>query len=263
MFQPKPEIDEAILFIQDHIYDPLSLQQIARHVGYSPYHFIRLFKARTGLTPQYYISSLRLQKAKELLLRTNLTVRDIALEVGQQSVGTFTTRFAEKVGVTPAIFRDQKALAETRLQSLMSGACEKPFGNAGRSGAMVAGSVYADSAFQGVVFIGLFRKPIPDAIPDYGTLLMSLGHFRFSNVKPGTYYLMATSVSSEMQSLDILLPHHTLRTRFHEPIFIGSNHERIYREVALYPPNVNDPPILISLPLLMQRFMAGEESRSR
>ncbi|MDR9856367.1 AraC family transcriptional regulator [Paenibacillus sp. VCA1] len=258
MIQPKPEIDEAILFIHAHLCDPLSLKQIARHVGYSPYHFIRLFKAQTGLTPQYYISSARLQKAKELLLQTNLTVRDVALEIGQQSIGTFTTRFADKVGVTPAHFRDQHILAETGLQSVLSESREPFSTEIGPTGAIISGRVNAESPIHGVIFIGLFLRPIPDAIPAYGTLLTSPGPFRFSNVKPGTYYLMATSVSSDMRSTDILLPHRTLRTRFHEPIVVASHHQRIDKEVALYPPSMGDPPILISLPLLMQRFMARQ-----
>lgn len=53
-----PEIEEAILYIQRHIYEPLSLRQLANHVSYSPYHFTRIFKARTGLSPLYYVSSM-------------------------------------------------------------------------------------------------------------------------------------------------------------------------------------------------------------
>src|SRR5690625_479502 len=99
-----PEVEEAILYIQKNIYEPLSLTQLANHVSYSPYHFTRIFKARTGLSPLYYVSSMRLQKAKDLLLNTDLTVRDIGLEIGQQSLGTFTTRFTEKVGITQSQF---------------------------------------------------------------------------------------------------------------------------------------------------------------
>lgn len=83
------EIDEAIAFIQHHIYEPLPLARLASHVAYSPYHFERIFKDRVGLSPLYYVSALRLQKSKDLLLRTTLSVREIGLEIGQQSLGTF------------------------------------------------------------------------------------------------------------------------------------------------------------------------------
>jgi AraC family transcriptional regulator len=71
-----------------------------------------------GISPVYYISALRLQKAKDLLLNTNLRVRDIGLEIGQKSLGTFTTRFTERVGMTPSEFRNSVQRAENHFRSL-------------------------------------------------------------------------------------------------------------------------------------------------
>ncbi len=73
---------------------------------------------RIGLSPLYYVSSMRLQKAKDLLLRTNMSVRDIGREIGQQSLGTFSSRFAEKVGVSPSEFRESAQRADDQLRSL-------------------------------------------------------------------------------------------------------------------------------------------------
>ncbi|WP_425517545.1 helix-turn-helix domain-containing protein [Paenibacillus agaridevorans] len=92
------EIDKVIEYIKQHIYEPISLTELARYAAYSPYHFIRIFKERMGVPPQYYVSTLRLQHAKDLLIHTNLSVRDISLEVGQSSLGTFTTRFTNEWG---------------------------------------------------------------------------------------------------------------------------------------------------------------------
>jgi len=92
----------VIAHIHQHIDEPLPLSRLAGHVACSPYHFTRLFKKQIGLSPLYYVSSLRLQKAKDLLLHTSMRVRDIGLEIGQQSLGTFTTRLTERVGVTPS-----------------------------------------------------------------------------------------------------------------------------------------------------------------
>lgn len=94
------EITEAISYFQTHLYDEITLDKLASHVAYSPYHFSRIFKEETGLPPLYFVSSMRLQRAKELLLNTNFSVRDISLEIGQQSLGMFTTRFTKSVGVT-------------------------------------------------------------------------------------------------------------------------------------------------------------------
>ncbi|MBB6735305.1 helix-turn-helix domain-containing protein [Cohnella zeiphila] len=255
-----PEIDEAIAYIHRHMDEPIQLASWSRHVGYSPYHFIRLFKTQTGLSPHYYLSSIRLQRAKDLLIRTSLPVRDIAMQVGQQSLGSFTTRFAEKIGVTPAIFREQQNHVGSHLESLMDLSERGVAERMGTGGAEVGGTVRSEIPFQGAVFIGLFEKPIPENVPLHGTILLSLGGFQFSNVKPGTYYLMATSVSWGMSSHDILLPHATLRTRNHEPIIVESDEDSHRKQVTLHPPHPDDPPILVSLPLLMSRFLARTSS---
>src|SRR5690625_7559299 len=96
------EIDNVITYIHAHLNEPLLLSDLAQLAAYSPYHFSRIFKRKTGLSPLYYVSSLKLQRAKDLLLHTDLSIRYISMEIGQQSLGTFTTRFTEKVGITPS-----------------------------------------------------------------------------------------------------------------------------------------------------------------
>ena len=249
------EIDEAIAYIHQHIFEPLPLSRLASHVAYSPYHFTRIFQARIGLSPIYYVSSLRLQKAKELLLRTNLSVRDIALEIGQQSLGTFTTRFTERVGVTPSHFRNSMLQAHNHLRSLQKLTDWRLSHPASNQHARIEGTVQAAIPFEGVILIGLFARPIPEGRPLYGTLVPSWGDYCLTNVKPGTYYLMATSVSWGMQGVDVLLPRTTLRTRSREPIIVGPDTAVLHRQVTLHPPSQDDPPILVSLPLLMNTFL--------
>lgn len=251
------EIAEVIAYIHHHLDEPLSLSRLANYAAYSPYHFTRVFKERTGLSPLYYVSSLRLQKAKDLLLRTNLSVRDIGLEIGQQSLGTFTTRFTERVGMSPTQFRNSTLQAEHHLQSLQMlnrWHTTTPQAIANRYG-RIEGTVEAASPFEGVILIGLFAKPIPEGVPLYGTLLFSLGDFCFTGVKPGVYYLMATSVSWGMNAMDVLLPQTTLRTRSKEPLVVEPYSFVPYQQVMLYPPRLDDPPILISLSLLMNNFL--------
>ncbi|UVI29481.1 helix-turn-helix domain-containing protein [Paenibacillus spongiae] len=255
MTQRYSEIDEVIAYIHRHIYDPLPLSRLANHVAYSPYHFSRLFKERMGLSPLYYVSSLRLQKAKDLLLQTNLSVRDIGLEIGQQSLGTFTTRFTERVGVTPSEFRNSSQHASSQLLSLKRLTDWHAPQYISNSHAIIQGTVSTVIPFEGVILIGLFAKPIPEGLPLHGTLISSSGDFCFTGVKPGIYYLMATSVSWEMQAADFMLPHNTLRTRSHEPIIVGSQSYVPHQQVMLYPARIDDPPILISLPLLMNNFL--------
>lgn len=248
------EIDEVIRYIKQHLYDPLPLARLAAHAAYSPYHFTRIFKERMGLSPLYYVSSLRLQKAKDLLLHTHLSIRDIGLEIGQQSLGTFTTRFTERVGVTPSEFRNSPQLADSRLQSLRQlDRWQEPLS---LKHARVEGAIETEVPFDGFVLIGLFAKPIPEGIPLYGTLVSSLHHFCLSGVQPGVYYLMATSISWSADAKDTLLPYTTLRTRSREPVVVRAGAPVPFQQVKLYLPRLDDPPILISLSLLMDNFLS-------
>ncbi len=250
-----PEINEVIKYIQDHIDEPLSLDRLARYAAYSPYHFTRIFKERVGVPPHYYISSVRLQKAKNLLLTTELSVRDIGLEAGQQSLGTFTTRFTERVGVSPAQFRHSRQQVGNHLDSLQKLMDWKNNSPPGHTGNLIQGTIHAKKPFQGVILVGLFTKPIPEGFPPYGTLLSSLGDFCFQNVKPGVYYLMATAISWEMTATDILLPHTTLRAKSGKAVIVKPNAHTPHQQLTLHEPRLDDPPILISLPLLMKNFL--------
>ncbi|WP_053367842.1 helix-turn-helix domain-containing protein [Bacillus sp. FJAT-27245] len=257
------EITEAIHYIQTHLYDHITLDKLASHVSYSPYHFSRMFKEETGLPPLYFVSSMRLQRAKELLLNTNLSVRDIGLEIGQQSLGTFTTRFTKSVGVTPAHFRNTREEAENLLHTLeqLDGKTKRQqFANSPLS---VKGTVSSNEEFEGVILAGLFPKPIPEGLPLYGTLLFSLGDFQFHNVKPGLYYLFATSVPWGMDAQSFLIPHQTLRYKPTGPILVNGNEQVPHQDLLLRPAQLDDPPILISIPRLMTNFLQRVKKSNR
>ena len=255
MSETFPELFDVIEYIHKHLDEPLSLEQLARYAAYSPNYFNQKFKNTIGLPPLYYISSLRLQKAKDMLLHTPLSVRDIAMEIGQQSLGTFTTRFTQKVGVSPSAFRHSIDNADQQMHAFRR--ISKWRTNPGSSEQIpsLTGTVLADEPFQGFVLIGLFAKPIPEGIPLYGTMLPGLGEYYMYNVKPGRYYLMATSVSWTFRATDCLLPYTTLRTRSHDPVVIDPLAPIINKNIMLHPPRLDDPPILISLPLLMSRLL--------
>lgn len=249
------EIDEVIAYIHSNLEGPLSLELLADFAGYSPYHFARIFKRRTGLPPHYYVSSYRLHKAKELLLHTDFCIRDIALDIGQQSLGTFTTRFTSKVGVTPAKYRHgAKEVTESlrSLKKLRQWETDIPALDSARR---ITGTIYTETPFYGVILVGLFARPIPEGLPLYGTLLDSPGTFDFTDVKAGTYYLMATAISWNTQAADIMLPDQTLRARASIPIHVDYHHITEPQYLTLHKPKIDDPPILISLPLLMNNFL--------
>jgi AraC-like DNA-binding protein len=85
--------------------EPLDLRVLAREAHVSPRHFSRSFRRVFGETPHQYLISRRLERSRHLLRTTELSVAEICLEVGFSSVGSFTTTFTRRVGVSPTTFR--------------------------------------------------------------------------------------------------------------------------------------------------------------
>lgn len=83
----------------------LTLQDMADSAALSVYHFARVFHQETGMPPAMYLANLRLDEAKRLLLSTSLRVMEVCYQVGYNSVGTFTSRFKQEVGMPPGQFR--------------------------------------------------------------------------------------------------------------------------------------------------------------
>jgi AraC-like DNA-binding protein len=92
---------------------PLDVASIARAACMSPAHFSRRFRAAYGETPYGYLMTRRIERAKALLRRGDLSVTDVCMAVGCTSLGSFSSRFLELVGETPTAYRarDHRALA--------------------------------------------------------------------------------------------------------------------------------------------------------
>jgi AraC-like DNA-binding protein len=82
-----------------------TIEQLARDVGISPFHFIRQFEAVFGVTPHQFRIASRLERAKELLAGGDYSVTDVCMEIGFSSLGSFSTLFAQRVGETPSAYR--------------------------------------------------------------------------------------------------------------------------------------------------------------
>jgi AraC-like DNA-binding protein len=87
--------------------EPLDLAAMAREAGCSRFHFLRSFQAAYGETPGRYLTRRRVERAAELLRSVNLTVTEVCLFVGFSSLGSFSTRFKEIMGMSPSAYRTQ------------------------------------------------------------------------------------------------------------------------------------------------------------
>jgi AraC-like DNA-binding protein len=92
--------------LADHRYvEEIDVEDMARAAGLSRAHFSREFKQAFGVSPHAYLLTRRLERAASLLRTTDRTVIEICLDVGLQSVGSFTTSFKRAYGKTPAQYR--------------------------------------------------------------------------------------------------------------------------------------------------------------
>jgi AraC family transcriptional regulator len=94
----------AVEYMHAHLSKDISLQGVAAAAGLSPFHFSRMFKRSAGLTPHQYLIRLRLERAKDLLLRTQDSVAEIALESGFCDQSHFAMHFKRVYGITPRAF---------------------------------------------------------------------------------------------------------------------------------------------------------------
>ncbi|MGD1839434.1 MAG: helix-turn-helix transcriptional regulator [Thermonemataceae bacterium] len=92
-------------YIQTHMSQPIAITELADLVGMSVYYFARLFKQSTGETPYQFISRLKMNRAKALLLSTDQKVIQIGFEVGFSDPGHFARVFKKQSGFTPSAFR--------------------------------------------------------------------------------------------------------------------------------------------------------------
>ncbi|MGN1128623.1 MAG: helix-turn-helix domain-containing protein [Candidatus Flemingiibacterium sp.] len=105
-------IDEAIFFMSNNYISPISGRELAERLNLEPSYFARIFRQRTGVSPMKWLSELRLSRAAQLLLSTDLMISEIALSVGFTDPLYFTRRFSLKYKVSPSEYRSAHQLPQ-------------------------------------------------------------------------------------------------------------------------------------------------------
>lgn len=255
----RQSVERVIKAVSERLDEPPSLREMARIAYASPFHFNRIFHQTTGMPPTRFFGAMRLEAAKRLLLTTSLSVTEVCFEVGYNSLGTFTRRFTQSVGLTPcALRRLPEHFSPTLFESLCATYAERQ-GASGR--ASISGSVDCASPVGGPAFVGLFPTSAPQSYPERGTVLMGgAGAFTITDVPDGVYYLLAVALPKCSDALACLLPERerTLVGVGREAIVVTDGVTRGSASVCLREAQVTDPPILILLPLLLgARLMNG------
>lgn len=188
-------------FIRAQALHGITVTDIADHVGYSPFHFQRLFRAAAGLTAGQYLSAVRLDAAKRLLLAGSDPVVDVATAVGFDSLSSFTRRFRTTVGTTPGALRtlaDQ--IAETTLQPTRLADPRQP-------DVRVHIDLPADvrPGPEISVWIGWFPHPAPIGLPLTGQMSTHDGPLDFP-LHPGIPWLLGFASRRHADPSDLLTP---------------------------------------------------------
>jgi AraC-like DNA-binding protein len=108
---------------------PLDVEALARGVHMSAGHLSREFKLAYGESPYSYLMTRRIERAMALLRRGDLSVTEVCFEVGCSSLGTFSTRFTELVGMPPSTYRHEAALATAGIPACLAKQVTRPVRN--------------------------------------------------------------------------------------------------------------------------------------
>lgn len=234
-------VGEVIEVMHRRLSEALMIDDLARAAHYSKFHFCRLFRKATGITPGRFLSALRLQQSKRLLLTTDLTVSDVSCEVGYNSVGTFTSRFTKSVGLPPSIFR--------RTGGFVSAPAHR-FRGYSAGGTCLEGRLDVPDGYASEpVMLASFPGPIPEGQPERCAVLARPGRWRLNELPPGTWYVGALALGGgKGRPTTPLLEEQARFIALEGPLTVRSGQWARWVDIQLRPVQPTDPPILFAPP---------------
>jgi len=228
----KRAVERAIETMQQNLGERLTIDDMARSAMFSKFHFSRVFQKVTGVSPGRFLSAMRLEEAKRLLVTTAFTVADISHRVGYNSVGTFSSRFRSSVGVSPTTYRQFGGITREIAVDDYAGV---------PSGTTVRGRVVAAPAeVLDMVFIGLFPSRLLQGPPVRYRLLSHPGPYVLQDVPLGTWYLMAYAMVPGADG--------ARHVGSNGPITIQQDVAARIADVRLHRMRMVDPPVLMAMP---------------
>jgi len=188
-------VERVIRAMRDNLGEVITIDDMARTAMFSKFHFTRIFQRVTGISPGRFLSALRLQEAKRLLLVSSMTVADISHVVGYNSIGTFSSRFRASVGVSPTEYRQYRGYVAP---------LDEPEEDTGVRGTTVRGHVSDPEEHDpGQIVVGIFNDRIAQGVPCRHTTLNGSGSFVLEDVPEGTWYVQAHSVEFGFDQPDL------------------------------------------------------------
>ena len=240
-------VERAIRHMKANLAEPVDLDQLAEIAGISKFHFVLVFDQTTGTTPHNFLACLRMQRAKERLLKSETSITDVCLEVGYNSLGTFSKTFSELVGVSPQQFRTMPRRMSAK--QFATAIWRYLAARTKISGPVIEGKVEGPRTPKGFTFVGTFTRGVPLGVPFSGTVMIGHGEFRIERPKDEEFYLLAALMPLSANFTDMV---GNLPIRLVASLRV-SNELAAAKEnpvLCLRPLRPTDPPIVLALPAL-------------
>lgn len=235
-------VRRVIRYMQMNLAQELKIDDLARTAMFSKFHFTRLFQEVTGTSPGRFLSALRIQEAKSLLVNSGMSVADISCQVGYSSVGTFSSRFKTCVGLSPSAYREFGGISpEVASPASAPSAVAHSLSLRGRV-------AFPPGTAPGPVFVGLFPSCVRQGRPARWSVLDGPGAFALKDVPGGTWYVLCHSVPHGHEGE--LFGHPApglLSVGRYGPVAVVPGALPQPAEVVLRPQDILDSPILLAL----------------
>jgi AraC family transcriptional regulator len=183
-------VGDSMIYMWENCGLPLSLGDIAAFVRYSKFHYARKFRREAGCSPGRFLCTVRMVRSKQLLSTSRATVSDVASSVGYRSLGTFTTRFTDVVGLTPSQYR-RSSRADLTLFDLVVPSGIHDFSPRG----CVTGRLIGTPRNRGTrTHVSVFSSTRPLMPPIAARFVDTEEGFSFGGLPPGTWLMRAIAV---------------------------------------------------------------------
>lgn len=236
-------VERAAKCMWEYYSEPLSLTDIARSAMLSRFHFARLFRDTTGVSPCRFLSAVRIHQAKHLLLTTSTSITDISFAVGYNSLGSFTNYFTRSVGISPGRFRRMALKDGFELPRLRAAT------TAARGA--IEGTITLPEGFAGArVYMGAFATPIAQHPVAAATVVdVAAGGqsapYRLPDVPAGAWFVHAIGVADTTDPEPWTRRISLVDRRGLVKAGPGA---RSAAAISLRPRRLTDPPVLLALP---------------
>ena len=214
----KQIIAEVTQFMRDHTERDVSIEELADRFGYSKFHFSREFKKLIGVTPNEYWAALKMEKSLAALERSSIL--SAHLRTGYQSTGTFTSSFQRATGFTPGQYQEEihqlNLLQEAKEYEGVGDKVYTHYSFNRKDPSTLQTHVlhvtcHLPEDFKGLIFVGLFRKPLPTDAPVLGKAMTRTNRCVIDQIPDGEYYALACAMRSSMNPLSYFRPDLWLR----------------------------------------------------